>query len=68
MILLKLQPSMKEAPIEVLKRCRKSYEISQIFAEPPEIVDSIFDTPKLVSNFPGEGALRSRQDCMPSMS
>ena len=32
---------MKEASLEVLKRCRKSYEISQIFAEAPEIVDSI---------------------------
>jgi hypothetical protein len=52
MILLKLQTSMKEASLEVLKRCRKSYEISQIFAEAPEIVDSIFDAPELVSNFP----------------
>jgi hypothetical protein len=41
---------MKEASLEVLKRCRKSYEISQIFAEAPEIVDSIFDAPELVSN------------------
>ena len=40
---------MKEASLEVLKRCRKSYEISQIFAEAPEIVDSIFDAPELVS-------------------
>ena len=44
MILLKLQASMKEASLEVLKRCRKSYEISQIFAEAPEIVDSIFES------------------------
>jgi hypothetical protein len=47
---------MKEASPEVLKRCRKSYEISQIFAEAPEIVDSIFDAPELVSNSPGQGA------------
>src|ERR1051325_10752748 len=43
MILLKLQASMKEASLEVLKRCRKSYEISQIFAEAPKILDSVFD-------------------------
>ena len=54
--LLKLQTSMKEASPEVLKRCRKSYEISQIFAEAPEIVDSIFAAPELVSNSPGQGA------------
>jgi hypothetical protein len=47
---------MKEASPEVLKRCRKSYEISQIFAEAPEIVDSRFDAPELVSNSPGQGA------------
>jgi hypothetical protein len=41
---------MKGASLEVLKRCRKSYEISQIFAEAPEIVDSMFDAPELVSN------------------
>ena len=34
MILLKLQTSMKEASLEVLKRCRKSYEISQILHRP----------------------------------
>jgi hypothetical protein len=34
MILLKLQTSMKEASLEVLKRCRKSYEISQILYRP----------------------------------
>src|SRR5207249_7757974 len=56
MILLKLQASMKEAPFEVLKRCRKSYEISQIFAEAPQIVDSLFDAPELVSNSPGRRA------------
>ena len=56
MIALKLQASMKEALFEVLKRSRKSSEISQIFAEAPEIVDSIFDAPKLVSNSPGQGA------------
>jgi hypothetical protein len=41
---------MKEASLEVLKRCRKSYEISQIFAEAPEIVDSMLDAPELASN------------------
>jgi hypothetical protein len=56
MILLKLQASMKEASLEVLKRCRKSYEISQIFAEAPEIVVSLSDAPELVSNSPGQGA------------
>ena len=56
MILLKLQTSMKEASLEVLKRCRKSYEISQIFAEAPEIVDSIFDAPELSSNSLVQGA------------
>jgi hypothetical protein len=50
MLLLKLQASMKEASLEVLKRCRKSYEISQIFAEAPEILDSVFDAPELPSN------------------
>src|ERR1700731_2411671 len=30
---------MKESSCEVLKRCRKSYEISHIFAETPKILD-----------------------------
>jgi hypothetical protein len=47
---------MKEASLEVLKRCRKSYEISQIFAEAPEIVDPIFDAPELVSSSLVQGA------------
>jgi hypothetical protein len=47
--------SMKESSFEVLKRCRKSYEIDQIFAEAPEIVDSI--APELVSNSPGSKRL-----------
>jgi hypothetical protein len=47
---------MKEASPEVMKRCRKSYEISQIFAEAPGIIDSLFDAPELVSNSPGQGA------------
>jgi hypothetical protein len=41
---------MKESPSEVLKRCRKSYEISHTFAEAPEILDSMFDAPEQVSN------------------
>jgi hypothetical protein len=56
MIALKLQTSMKEASLEVPKCCRKSYEISQIFAEAPEIVDSMFDAPKQVSNSLEQGA------------
>jgi hypothetical protein len=56
MILLKLQASMKEASLEVLKRCRKSYEISEIFAEAPQIVDSVFDPPELASNSLVQGA------------
>jgi hypothetical protein len=48
----KSQVSMKEASFKVLKRCRKSYEIDQIFAEAPEIADSMFDAPELVSNSP----------------
>ena len=47
---------MKEASLEVLKRSRKSYEISQIFAEASEIVDSMFDASELVSNSPVQGA------------
>jgi hypothetical protein len=47
---------MKEASPEVLKRCRKSYEISQIFAEAPEIVDLMFDAPELVANSLVQGA------------
>jgi hypothetical protein len=56
MIALKLQASMKEASFEVLKRRRKSYEFSQIFAEAPEIVDSMLDAPELVSNALVQGA------------
>ena len=55
MIALKLQANMKEPSFEVLKRCRKSYEISQILAEAPEIGDSMFDGPELVSNSPVQG-------------
>ena len=56
MIAQKLKASLKEALLEVLKRGRKSYEISQIFAEAPEIVDSMFDAPELVSNSLVQGA------------
>ena len=35
---------------------RKSYEISQISAEAPEIVDSMFDAPELVSSSLVQGA------------
>ena len=49
-------PLMKESSFEVLKRCRKSYEISQISAEAPEIVDSMFDAPELVSSSLVQGA------------
>ena len=56
MIAPKIQASMKESSFEVLKRRRKSYEISQIFAEAPEILDSMFDAPELVSNSRVQGA------------